>query len=262
MKKKIKNYFFKKELNFFFKKELNFFFQKRIIFFFKILFSKKNNFPKTSCHTMSKLVLVDLAGSERAAKVTANRHANRLREGANINKSLLALGSVINALAARSKPGADKKGFVNYRNSKLTRILKDSLGGNCFTVMIANISPADSTYEDTWNTLCYANRAKSIKANVKKSQVSVSASVAHYRDIANQQSDEIKDLKRKLVEAEGKMKEMQECLEEKELEIEERDVQIEDLVKRSRHSSKKSGVASSRDESEEDAGSDTARLEI
>jgi len=210
-----------------------------------------------STYTMSKLVLVDLAGSERAAKVTANRHANRLREGANINKSLLALGSVINALAARSKPGADKKGFVNYRNSKLTRILKDSLGGNCFTVMIANISPADSTYEDTWNTLCYANRAKSIKANVKKSQVSVSASVAHYRDIANKQSDEIKDLKRKLTEAEGKMQEMQECLEEKDLEIEERDVQIEDLVKRSRHSSKKSGVASSREESEEDAGSDT-----
>lgn len=83
---------------------------------------------------------MDLAGSERAT-ATTNRGA-RLREGGNINKSLLALGNVINALA-----DPKHKGHINYRDSKLTRILKDGLGGTCRTIMIANVSPAAEVYE-------------------------------------------------------------------------------------------------------------------
>ena len=109
---------------------------------------------------MGKLSLVDLAGSERAAN-TQNRGA-RLVEGANINRSLLALGNCINALGEKGNKG----NFVPYRDSKLTRLLKDSLGGNCRTVMIANISSAESSFEETLNTLKYANRAKNIKVDL------------------------------------------------------------------------------------------------
>ena len=94
-----------------------------------------------------KLSMIDLAGSERAA-VTKNR-GQRLLEGANINRSLLALGNCINALGDKS----NKASFVPYRDSKLTRLLKDSLGGNCRTVMIANVSMAVSAFEETLNTL-------------------------------------------------------------------------------------------------------------
>ena len=76
--------------------------------------------------------------------VTGNKGA-RFREGSNINKSLLALGNCINALADGAK-------YIPYRNSKLTRLLKDSIGGNCRTVMIANVSPSSETFEDTFNT--------------------------------------------------------------------------------------------------------------
>lgn len=91
--------------------------------------------------------MIDLAGSERAAN-TKNR-GQRLLEGANINRSLLALGNCINALGEK----ANKSSFVPYRDSKLTRLLKDSLGGNCRTVMITNISMAKSSFEETLNTL-------------------------------------------------------------------------------------------------------------
>lgn len=87
---------------------------------------------------VGKLSLIDLAGSERGT-VTENRGI-RLREGAKINRSLLALANCINALGDKAKKGF----FVPYRDSKLTRLLKDSLGGNCKTVMIANISPSSS----------------------------------------------------------------------------------------------------------------------
>ena len=172
---------------------------------FTIVVSQREKTAKiNSTARMSKLVLVDLAGSERAAKVTIGRGISRLREGANINKSLLALGSVINALADMTKKGKNgstgsktgpTKNYVNYRNSKLTRIIKDVLGGNCFTVMIANVSSNDSNYEDTWNTLSYANRAKNIKASVTKSEFNVNASIAHYKDIATKQAEEIEELK-------------------------------------------------------------------
>lgn len=101
-------------------------------------------FPRTkntSIETLTgKLSLIDLAGSERGT-VTENRGL-RLMEGAKINRSLLALANCINALGDKNKKGF----FVPYRDSKLTRLLKDSLGGNCKTVMIANISPASSQF--------------------------------------------------------------------------------------------------------------------
>ncbi|XP_010342895.3 chromosome-associated kinesin KIF4B [Saimiri boliviensis] len=104
----------------------------------------------------SKLHLVDLAGSERQKKTKAE--GDRLKEGININRGLLCLGNVISAL------GDDKKGgFVSYRDSKLTRLLQDSLGGNSHTLMIACVSPADSNLEETLNTLRYADRARKIK---------------------------------------------------------------------------------------------------
>ena len=113
-----------------------------------------------------------MAGSERGS-ATSSRGQARFREGANINKSLLALGGCINALAEGAK-------YVPYRNSKLTRLLKDSIGGNCRTVMISNISPSNLTYEDTYNTLRYADRAKKIKINLKKNILSVDFQVGQY----------------------------------------------------------------------------------
>jgi len=103
-----------------------------------------------------KLSLIDLAGSERGTK-TENR-GERLREGAKINRSLLSLANCINALGDKNKKGS----FVPYRDSKLTRLLKDSLCGNCKTIMIANICPSNTQFEETLNTLKYANRAKNI----------------------------------------------------------------------------------------------------
>ncbi|KAJ8605171.1 hypothetical protein CTAYLR_000367 [Chrysophaeum taylorii] len=110
---------------------------------------------------LSKLSMIDLAGSERAAET--NNRGIRLTEGARINRSLLALGNVINAL--RKNDGAK---YVNFRDSKLTRILKDSLGGNCRTLMLAHASPATSSFEETMNTLKYANRARAIKNSIKE----------------------------------------------------------------------------------------------
>ncbi|XP_037367546.1 chromosome-associated kinesin KIF4A [Talpa occidentalis] len=115
---------------------------------------RKKNDKNSSFH--SKLHLVDLAGSERQKKTKAE--GDRLKEGININRGLLCLGNVISAL------GDDKKGgFVPYRDSKLTRLLQDSLGGNSHTLMIACVSPADSNLEETLNTLRYADRARKIK---------------------------------------------------------------------------------------------------
>ncbi|XP_003387534.1 PREDICTED: kinesin-like protein KIF18A [Amphimedon queenslandica] len=142
--------------------------------------------------TQGKLSLIDLAGSERAT-VTTNRGA-RMREGANINRSLLALGNCINALAANK----GKLGHVPYRNSKLTRLLKDSLGGNCRTVMIANISPSGLTYEDTYNTLRYADRAKQIKTKLVRNVVNVDYHVTRYRTIVIELQKEIVELKSQL----------------------------------------------------------------
>ncbi|KAL0483401.1 kinesin-like protein [Acrasis kona] len=149
---------------------------------------------------MGKLSLIDLAGSERAS-VTMNRGA-RLVEGANINKSLLALANCINAL------GKNKgKGYVPYRNSKLTRLLKDSLGGNCRTVMIANISPNSLCYEDSYNTLKYANRAKDIKTTIKKNVHNVNYHISKYLKIIDDLRKEVGELKNVISVKDARLKE-------------------------------------------------------
>ncbi|KAF6779684.1 hypothetical protein AHF37_00746 [Paragonimus kellicotti] len=107
---------------------------------------------------MAKLHLVDLAGSERQKKTHAE--GDRLKEGININRGLLALGNVISALCEKD---AKKRSHIPYRDSRLTRLLQDSLGGNSTTVMLACVSPADSNMEETLNTLRYADRARLIK---------------------------------------------------------------------------------------------------
>ena len=108
---------------------------------------------------MGKLNLVDLAGSERQSKTQAT--GDRLKEATKINLSLSALGNVISALVD------GKSAHIPYRDSKLTRLLQDSLGGNTKTVMIANLGPADYNFDETMSTLRYANRAKNIKNKPK-----------------------------------------------------------------------------------------------
>ncbi|NWS68347.1 KI18A protein, partial [Crotophaga sulcirostris] len=147
---------------------------------------------------VAKMSLVDLAGSERV-RVT-NAKGARFIEGTNINRSLLALGSVINALADPKS----KKQHIPYRNSKLTRLLKDSLGGNCRTIMIAAVSPSSMFYDDTYNTLKYANRAKDIKSSLKSNVVSLDSHISQYLKICNEQKNEILMLKEKLREYEEK----------------------------------------------------------
>lgn len=110
-------------------------------------------------YRLGKLNLVDLAGSERLAKTGAT--GDRLKEATKINLSLSALGNVISALVD------GKSKHIPYRDSKLTRLLQDSLGGNTKTLMVAAISPAADNYEETLSTLRYANRAKNIKNKPK-----------------------------------------------------------------------------------------------
>ncbi|OQR99740.1 kinesin-like protein [Achlya hypogyna] len=141
-----------------------------------------------------KLSMIDLAGSERAA-VTQNRGL-RLLEGANINRSLLALGNCINALGEKANRGA----FVPYRDSKLTRLLKDSLGGNCRTVMIANISMSVLSFEETVNTLKYANRAKNIKTTVTRNVLNVTHHISEYVSLIANLRQEITNLKTQLMQ--------------------------------------------------------------
>ena len=108
---------------------------------------------------VGKLNLVDLAGSERQSKTGAT--GDRLKEATKINLSLTALGNVISALVD------GKSSYIPYRDSKLTRLLQNSLGGNAKTVMCANAGPADYNYDETLSTLRYANRAKNIKNKPK-----------------------------------------------------------------------------------------------
>lgn len=139
-------------------------------------------------HTFATLSIIDLAGSERAA-ATKNRGV-RLSEGANINKSLLALGNCINALC-----DPRRRNHVPYRDSKLTRLLKFSLGGNCKTVMIVCVSPSSHHFDETLNTLKYANRAKEIKTKVVRNQHSLTRHVGSYLKMITEQKQEIEALK-------------------------------------------------------------------
>lgn len=140
---------------------------------------------KTGQKRTVKLSMIDLAGSERAASTKGN--GLRFKEGANINKSLLALGNCINKLADGLK-------HIPYRDSNLTRILKDSLGGNCQTLMISNVSPSSLTYEDTYNTLKYASRAKKIRNTLRKNVLKSNMPKEYYVKKVNDQNDELERL--------------------------------------------------------------------
>ncbi|XP_058498552.1 kinesin-like protein KIF1B isoform X13 [Solea solea] len=131
---------------------------------FTIVFTQKKHDSETDLSTekVSKISLVDLAGSERADSTGAT--GTRLKEGANINKSLTTLGKVISALAEVSKK-KKKSDFIPYRDSVLTWLLRENLGGNSRTAMVAALSPADINYDETLSTLRYADRAKNIKCN-------------------------------------------------------------------------------------------------
>uniref|UniRef100_A0AAX7VEP3 Kinesin-like protein n=1 Tax=Astatotilapia calliptera TaxID=8154 RepID=A0AAX7VEP3_ASTCA len=150
---------------------------------------------------MGKLHLVDLAGSERQGKTGAT--GQRLKEATKINLSLSTLGNVISALVD------GKSTHVPYRNSKLTRLLQDSLGGNSKTMMCANIGPADYNYDETISTLRYANRAKNIKNKARINEDPKDALLRQFQK-------EIEELKKKLEEVTSayKMVEMQAKIEE------------------------------------------------
>ncbi|XP_047401891.1 kinesin-like protein KIF18B isoform X3 [Sciurus carolinensis] len=187
---------------------------------FQIFVKQQDRVPGlTQALQVAKMSLIDLAGSERASSTRAK--GERLREGANINRSLLALINVLNALA----DAKGRKSHVPYRDSKLTRLLKDSIGGNCRTVMIAAISPSNLAYEDTYNTLKYADRAKEIRLTasphepplpassgalahldllqinpclLKSNVVSLDCHISQYATICQQLQAEVANLRKKL----------------------------------------------------------------
>uniref|UniRef100_A0A3Q1FTU6 Kinesin family member 16B n=1 Tax=Acanthochromis polyacanthus TaxID=80966 RepID=A0A3Q1FTU6_9TELE len=150
---------------------------------FTINFTQAKFDAEMPSETVSKIHLVDLAGSERADATGAT--GVRLKEGGNINKSLVTLGNVISALADMTQDGVNtnlkkKSVFVPYRDSVLTWLLKDSLGGNSKTIMIATVSPADVNYGETLSTLRYANRAKNI---INKPTINEDANVRLIREL-------------------------------------------------------------------------------
>ncbi|XP_041861915.1 kinesin-like protein KIF1A isoform X9 [Melanotaenia boesemani] len=138
---------------------------------FNIIFTQKRHDAETdnTSEKVSKISLVDLAGSERADSTGAK--GTRLKEGANINKSLTTLGKVISALAEvdsganKNKKKKKVESFIPYRDSVLTWLLRENLGGNSRTAMVAALSPADINYDETLSTLRYADRAKQIRCN-------------------------------------------------------------------------------------------------
>ncbi|XP_060551684.1 kinesin-like protein KIF13A [Ruditapes philippinarum] len=190
--------------------------------------AKDSGTSKVSGEKVSKLSLVDLAGSERAQKTGAM--GDRLREGSNINKSLTTLGLVISALA---ESGKSKNKFVPYRDSVLTRLLKDNLGGNSRTVMVATISPAADNYEETLSTLRYADRAKRIVNHAVVNEDPNARIIRELREEVDHLQKELKeaqsmkapDLKEKLEESEKLLKEMRKTWEEKLAETEK--IQVE-----------------------------------
>ncbi|XP_044591191.1 kinesin-like protein unc-104 isoform X1 [Cotesia glomerata] len=163
---------------------------------FTIFFTQQKYDPTTGLATekVSKISLVDLAGSERADSTGAK--GTRLKEGANINKSLTTLGKVISALAEIAATKKKKKAeFIPYRDSVLTWLLRENLGGNSKTAMIAAVSPADINYDETLSTLRYADRAKQI---VCKAVVNEDANAKLIREL----KEEIQKL-RELLKQEG-----------------------------------------------------------
>ncbi|XP_030054570.1 kinesin-like protein KIF13B [Microcaecilia unicolor] len=177
----------------------------------------------TSGEKVSKLSLVDLAGSERATKTGAA--GERLKEGSNINKSLTTLGLVISALADQAA-GKNKNKFVPYRDSVLTWLLKDSLGGNSKTAMVATVSPAADNYDETLSTLRYADRAKNI---VNHAIVNEDPNARIIRELR----EEVEKLKDQLSKAESmKAPELKDRLEESEKLIQEMTVTWEEKLRK------------------------------
>lgn len=167
---------------------------------FQVYVSQTDNVTGTSKNIrVSKMSFVDLAGSERAAAVSRNNGA-RLREGTKINLSLLALGNCIDAL---SKNGTQR---VQYRNSKLTHILKDSLGGTCRTLMIAAVSPSKMSFSETHNTLKYAERAMKIQLQAKKNILSVNVHMSMYGSLISDLQQKLECVQRKLEVSEAAKK--------------------------------------------------------
>ncbi|KAF7690436.1 kinesin-like protein KIF13B [Silurus meridionalis] len=177
----------------------------------------------TSGEKVSKLSLVDLAGSERAVKTGAS--GERLKEGSNINKSLTTLGLVISALADQGTGKCQNK-FVPYRDSVLTWLLKDSLGGNSRTAMIATVSPSADNYDETLSTLRYADRAKSI---VNHAVINEDPNARIIRELR----EEVEKLREQLTQAESmKAQELKERLEESEKLIQERMITWEEKLRK------------------------------
>ncbi|KAB0368529.1 hypothetical protein FD755_019563 [Muntiacus reevesi] len=177
----------------------------------------------TSGEKVGKLSLVDLAGSERATKTGAA--GDRLKEGSNINKSLTTLGLVISALADQGA-GKNKNKFVPYRDSVLTWLLKDSLGGNSKTAMVATVSPAADNYDETLSTLRYADRAKHI---VNHAVVNEDPNARIIRDLR----EEVEKLREQLTKAEAmKSPELKDRLEESEKLIQEMTVTWEEKLRK------------------------------
>uniref|UniRef100_A0A672UUX3 Kinesin family member 13A n=1 Tax=Strigops habroptila TaxID=2489341 RepID=A0A672UUX3_STRHB len=181
------------------------------------------NEESSRSHAVSKVSLVDLAGSERVSKTGAA--GERLKEGSNINKSLSTLGLVISSLADQAA-GKGKNKFVPYRDSVLTWLLKDNLGGNSQTAMIATISPAADNYEETLSTLRYADRAKRI---VNHAVVNEDPNARVIRELR----EEVEKLKEQLSQAEAmKAPELKEKLEESEKLIKELTVTWEEKLRK------------------------------
>jgi kinesin family protein 18/19 len=150
------------------------------------------------CVTSATLSIIDLAGSERAAATAALKNNNeRQKEGAKINTSLLSLSSCISALCQKPTRGAVV--HVPYRNSKLTRLLKFSLGGNCRTVMVVCISPSSKDIEDTHNTLTWANRAKEVTTKISKNTQGVDVRIQQYLQRIAEQERRIEELEKERV---------------------------------------------------------------
>ncbi|XP_075883883.1 kinesin-like protein KIF13A isoform X3 [Nelusetta ayraudi] len=172
---------------------------------------------------VSKMSLVDLAGSERVSKTGAA--GERLKEGSNINKSLTTLGCVISALADQSA-GKGKAKFVPYRDSVLTWLLKDNLGGNSKTAMIATVSPSADNYEETLSTLRYADRAKRI---VNHAVVNEDPNARIIRELR----EEVEKLRVQLSQAESmKAPELKEKLHESEKLIQEMTITWEEKLRK------------------------------
>ena len=170
-----------------------------------------NSKKKTFDIFFSKFLIVDLAGSERGGLEKGKRR----EEGANINKSLFTLGTCINILSDKTKNGK----FIPYRDSKLTRLLKDSLGGNILTVMLVCLSPSSESYEESISSLNYANRAKKIKKKIFQNKKEINYEEGNnfsnkfhkgnnnqYEEIIDNLKNEIYQLKNIIKEQENKLR--------------------------------------------------------